>query len=335
MLIDRCEEETLMRVFVAGGTGAIGRRLVPALVARGHEVVATTRRSDKVPILEAQGAGAVVVDALDATAVGAAVAEAEPDVIVHQATALAGAPNLRRFDRWFATTNDLRTRGTDHLLAAARAAGVGHFVAQSYTGWNNARQGGQVKDEDDQLDPHPLAAQSESAAALRYLERAVTQAPLQAVVLRYGNFYGPGESESLVELIRKRRLPLIGDGAGVWSWVHLDDAAAATVAALERGQPGVYNVVDDDPAPVAEWLPYLAELVGAKPPLRVPAWLGRLAAGAVPVRWMTEARGASNAKARRALDWRPAWGTWRDGFRDGLGSLSAAAGTRPSGPEAV
>src|SRR5215211_892625 len=308
-----------MRVFVAGATGAIGTRLVPRLSAAAHQVVATTRTPAKVEQLRALGAEPMVVDGLDAPAVRKAVASAEPDAIIHQMTALAVKPDLRRFDRWFATTNELRTRGADILLAAAGDAGVRRFVAQSYTGWTNPRTGGQVKTERDELDPDPLKMQRESLAAIRYLDQTVVAAPLEGIVLRYGNIYGPGASEPLVELIRKRRFPIIADGAGVWSWIHLDDAAAATVAALERGDPGSYNITDDEPAPVSQWLPYLAEAVGAKPPMRVPKWLARPLAGAVAVRWMTEARGASNEKAKRELDWQLAWPSWRKGFRDGLG----------------
>ncbi|WP_037062787.1 NAD-dependent epimerase/dehydratase family protein [Pseudonocardia acaciae] len=307
-----------MHVFVAGATGAVGRRLVPRLLARGHRVTATTRSAAKAGELRALGADAVVLDGLDAAAVGQAVAGARPDAIVHQMTALAGQPNLRRFDDWFATTNELRTQGTQHLLAAAQATGVERFVAQSYTGWTNARTGGPVKTEDDPLDAEPAAAQRKTMAAVRFLERTVRDAPLDGIVLRYGNFYGPGASESQVELVRARKLPIIGSGAGVWSWIHLDDAAEATIAALERGTAGVYQIVDDEPAPVAQWLPYLAEVLGAKPPMRVPVWLGRLAAGEVAVRWMTESRGASNEKAKNALDWRPGFASWRDGFRNGL-----------------
>ena len=307
-----------MRVFVAGATGAIGTRLVPQLVARGHEVTATTRNAAKADRLRALGAKPAVVDGLDASAVGEAVARAEPDAIVHQMSALAGTPDMRRFDRWFHTTNELRTKGTEHLLAAARAAGVERFVIQSYTGWSNARTGGPVKTEDDPLDPDPAPNQRESMAGIRFLERAVTEADLEGIVLRYGSFYGPGASEPLVDLVRKRKFPIVGDGGGIWSWIHVDDAAAATVAALERGRRATYNVVDDDPAPVAEWLPYLADAVGAKPPMRVPVWLGRLAAGEVGVRMMTQARGASNEKAKRELGWRPQWASWREGFRDGL-----------------
>jgi nucleoside-diphosphate-sugar epimerase len=314
-----------MRVFVAGGTGALGRRLVPQLSARGHEVTATTRSAGRAGELQALGARPVVVDGLDGVAVGRAVAEAQPDVIVHQMTALAGTPDLRRFDRWFATTNELRTTGTRHLLAAAQASGVERFVAQSFTGWTNSRTGGPVKTEDDPFDPEPAKSQRETMAAIQYLERAVVEAPLTGIVLRYGGFYGPGASESMVELVRARKMPIVGKGTGVWSFIHLDDAAAATVAAVERGKAGIYNVVDDDPAPVAEWLPHLAEAVGAKPPITLPTWLARLAAGDAVVRWMTEGRGASNEKAKRELDWRPAWPSWRDGFRHGLADTVAEA----------
>lgn len=313
-----------MRVFVTGATGAIGTRLVPQLVARGHQVVATTRSADKLARLRALGAEAVVLDGLDAGAVGEAVGRAAPDVIVHQMTALAGKTDLRRFDRWFSTTNELRTVGTQHLLAAAEAGDVSKLVVQSYTGWSNIPEGSRVKSEDDPLDPAPANWQKESLSAIAFLERMVPTAPLDGIVLRYGNFYGPGASEALVELVRKRQFPVIGDGQGVWSWIHVDDAAAATVAAVERGTRGVYNVVDDEPAEVATWLPYLAEAVGAKRPLRVPVWLGRLAAGDVAVRWMTQGRGSSNERAKRALDWRPAWTTWRDGFRHGLAETGAA-----------
>jgi nucleoside-diphosphate-sugar epimerase len=313
-----------MRVFLAGATGALGRRLLPQLVAREHQVTATTRSPDKLDQLRARGANAVVVDGLDADAVGEAVARAEPEAIIHQMTALAGKSDLRHFDRWFARTNELRTRGTEHLLSAARAAGVERFVAQSYTGWTNIREGGPVKTEDDPLDPNPAAAQRESLAAIRFLEQAVLDAPLDGIALRYGSFYGPGASESLVAMIRKRRLPIVGGGGGVWSWIHVDDAAAATVAALERGKRGVYNIVDDEPAKVSEWLTYLADVVGAKPPRRVPVWLGRLAAGEVAVGAMTQARGASNANAKRELGWRPVWSSWRQGFRDGLADSARA-----------
>jgi nucleoside-diphosphate-sugar epimerase len=307
-----------MRVYVAGAAGAIGRRLIPQLVAADHQVTATTRSPGKVEELRRLGATPLVVDGLDRSAVMTAVARTAPDAIVHQMTALAGRTDLRRFDKWFATTNQLRTRGTDILLTAAREAGVNWFVAQSYTGWTNPRTGGPVKDETDGLDPHPSRQQRQSLAAISYLERTVLAEAAEGIVLRYGNFYGPGGSDDLVAMVRKRRFPIVGDGTGIWSWIHLDDAAAATVAALKQGRRGVYNITDDDPAPVAQWLPYLAEAVGAKPPLRVPIWPARLMAGPVAVQWMTEGRGSSNAKAKRELAWQPAWASWRDGFRHGL-----------------
>jgi nucleoside-diphosphate-sugar epimerase len=241
-------------------------------------------------------------------------------------TSLAGGSDMRHFDRMFAVTNQLRTQGTDHLLAAAVATGARRFIAQSYTGWPNIREGGPVKTEDDPLDPHPPAAQRESLAAIEYVERVVPAAPVQGIVLRYGSFYGPGASDAFVGLVRKRRLPIIGDGAGVWSFLHIRDAAAATVAALEHGRPGVYNVVDDEPARVAEWLPFLAQAVGAKPPRRVPVWLGRLAAGEVAVSWMTQIRGSSNARAKQELGWQPAWPSWRQGFAHGLSATEPARG---------
>ena len=311
-----------MRVFVAGATGAIGRRLVPQLVSRDHEVVATTSNDQKLEQLRSLGAEALVVDGLDPVGVGEAVARAEPEVVVHQMTALSGDLDLRRFDASFARTNELRTAGTRNLLAAAQASGARRFVAQSHTGWPNIRSGGEVKTEDDPLDPEPPTAQTETLEAIRYVERAVLESPLEGVVLRYGSLYGPGASEPLIELVRKRRLPLLGAGQGIWSWVHVDDAAAATVAAVEHGEPGVYNIVDDEPAPVSEWLPYLAEQVGAKPPRRMPVWLGRLAAGEVGVSMMTRIRGSANAKAKRELRWEPSWKSWRDGFRRGLPSAA-------------
>ena len=307
-----------MHVYLAGATGAIGRRLVPQLVARGHEVTATTRSQSKIRELEALGARAVVVDGLDAAAVGEAVARAQPDAIVHQMTALAGKPDLRRFDRWFATTNELRTKGTEHLLAAAHAAGVDRVVAQSYAGWPAGRGGARITTEDAPYDPDPARWQRESLEAIRFVETAVPERAKEGIVLRYGSFYGPGASDEMVELVRRRKMPIVGDGAGIWSWLHVDDAASATVAALERGAPGVYNVADDEPAAEAEWLPHLAEAIGAKPPRRIPVWLARVAAGEVVVRMTTEIRGVSNAKAKRELGWEPRWATWRDGFRHGL-----------------
>jgi nucleoside-diphosphate-sugar epimerase len=315
-----------MRVFVAGAAGAIGRQLLPLLAAQGHQVTATTRSPAKTGLLRQLGAEPVVIDGLDPVAVGKAVAEAEPGAVVHQMTSLAAGMDLRHFDKTFAVTNKLRTQGTDHLLAAAAAAGVRRFIAQSYTGWSNSREGGPVKSEDDPLDPHPPAAQRETLAGIRYLERAVLAAPMPGIVLRYGDFYGPGSSEEMVGLLRKRRLPVIGDGAGVWSWLHIRDAATATVAALEHGQPGVYNIVDDEPARASDWLPFLAQAVGAKPPLRIPVWLGRLAAGEVAVSWMTRIRGSSNALAKRELGWQPGWRSWRQGFTRGLSDPDPAHG---------
>jgi nucleoside-diphosphate-sugar epimerase len=317
-----------MRVFVAGASGAIGQRLVSQLVDRGHQAVATTRSHEKIERLRALGAEPVVMDGLNALEVGEAVARAEPDAIVHQMTALGQMSDLRRFDRGFALTNELRTKGTDYLLAAAEAAGVRRFIAQSYTGWPNIREGGPVKSEDDPLDPRPPAEQSQTLSAIRYLEQAALEAPLEGVVLRYGNFYGPGASEQMLELVRKRKMPVVGLGEGIWSWIHIDDAAVATVAALERSAAGVYNIVDDEPAPVAEWLPYLAQVVGAKPPRHLPVWLGRLAAGEVGVSMMTQIRGSSNARAKRELAWQPRWSSWRQGFRDGLSDRGAAAQAR-------
>jgi nucleoside-diphosphate-sugar epimerase len=313
-----------MRIFVAGATGALGRRLVPLLVARGHDVTAMTRTAAKAAGLRAAAAEPVVADALDREAVLAAVAAARPEVVVHELTDLARMRDFRKVDQGFAATNRLRTEGTDHLLAAARAAGARRFVAQSYAGWPTARTGGPVSTEDDPLDPDPPAALRRTLDAIRYLEAAVLGAAgLEGLVLRYGGFYGPGTSAGeggfMLDDLRRRRFPLVGAGTGVWSFVHIDDAAEATAAATERGAPGIYNVVDDDPAPVSEWLPALAAAAGAPPPRRVPAWVARLLAGEHGVALMTEVRGASNAKARRELGWRPAHPSWRDGFGIGPG----------------
>jgi nucleoside-diphosphate-sugar epimerase len=307
-----------MRVFVAGATGAIGKQLVPRLVAAGHEVHGMTRSESKQAMLSELGAVPVVADALDPDQVAEAVGTARPDVIVHQLTAI-GSLDPRHFDRDFALTNRLRTEGTDHLLSAGQAMGVRRFVAQSYGAWWYVRTGGPVKTEEDPLDPTPAREMRESWAAVRHLEQAVVGADwTEGIVLRYGGFYGPGTSlapgAEQVELVRRRKFPLVGDGGGVWSFIHVADAAEATVAAVERGSRGVYNIVDDDPAPVAEWLPALAQEVGAKKPVRVPRFIGRLFAGEVGVVMMTDARGASNAKAKRELGWSPAHPTWRRGF---------------------
>jgi len=300
-----------MRVFVAGGTGVIGRRLVPQLVARGHQVTATTTSAGKLGLLEQLGAEGVVMDGLDAASVGEAVAAARPDAIVHQMTGLsvahAGKPNLRKADRFFATTNRLRSEGIDHLLAAAEATGVSHVVAQGHASMNGIREGGWVKTEEDPLEV------IEGTKAINHLEDVVVRAG--GAVLRYGGFYGPGANDDQVKLVRKRLFPLVGDGTGYVSWVHVDDAASATVLAVEQKAKGVFNIVDDEPAPVSEWLPYLAECAGAKPPRRIPAWLARLLAGEMAVGMMTEGRGFSNAKAKRELGWELRYPSWRQGFK--------------------
>jgi 2-alkyl-3-oxoalkanoate reductase len=313
-----------MRVFVAGATGAVGKRLVPALLAAGHQVVAMTRTPGKVAALSAMGADPIVADGLDRDAVMRAVAGAVPEVVIHQMTGLTGMKNLKKFDAEFAMTNRLRTEGTDNLLAAAQAAGVRRIVAQSYGNWNYERTGTSPKTEDDPLDPDPPANQRETLKAIEYLERAVTQTPgIEGIALRYGNFYGPGTDiavgGSIAEQVRKGRLPIVGDGAGIWSFSHTDDAAAAAMAAAERGAPGVYNIVDDDPAPVAVWLPELARAVGGRPPRHVPVWLGRLFVGDVGVSMMTRIRGVANGKAKRELGWKPSYQSWREGFERGLG----------------
>jgi nucleoside-diphosphate-sugar epimerase len=308
-----------MRVFVAGASGAVGRRLVPMLVARGYQVIGTTTSEKNAETIRALGAEPVVVDGLDASGIGEAVARSEPDAIIHQMTALSSTPDFKHFDRWFALTNRLRTEGTENLLAAAKASGVRRFVAQSFTGWSNERTGGWIKTEEDPLDPRPVAQQRETLAAIRFLERAVTEAPLDGIVVRYGGLYGPGSSEKLVEILRKRMFPVIGNGAGYVSSTHVDDAASGTLAALEHGRGGeIYNIVDDEPAPTRDFIPAIAEALGAPKPMRIPAWLGRLFAGDVAVAMMTEGRGSSNAKAKRELGWQPIWPSWRDGFRGGL-----------------
>jgi 2-alkyl-3-oxoalkanoate reductase len=315
-----------MKVFVAGATGALGTRLVPRLVAGGHEVWGMTRSPEKEQALRDLGARPLVADALDPEAVAAAIAAAEPEVIVHQLTALSGSLDMRHIERDFAPTNRLRIEGTDHLLAAGRAVGTGRFIAQSFAGWPFARKGGPVKSEDDPLDPKPPAGLRTTHDAIRHLEAAVTGAEwTEGIVLRYGGFYGPGTSLGVdppgehVSLALARKFPVLGGGQGVWSFIHVDDAAAATVAAVERGRRGIYNVVDDEPAEVREWLPALASAVGAKPPMRLPRWVGRLAAGEAATVMMTEVRGASNAKAKKELGWRPGYASWRQGFAEGLG----------------
>jgi nucleoside-diphosphate-sugar epimerase len=304
----------MMRVLVAGGSGVIGRGLVSELVARGHQVSATTTDPAKLGLLRRLGAEGRVMDGLDPVSVGEVVAEAKPDVVVNEMTGLAarhaGKPNPRRPEVFFAATNRLRTEGIEHLLDAARAAGVTRVVTQSHGSFNGAREGGWVKTEDDPLE------MTEGTKALVHLERVVTEAG--GIVLRYGAFYGSGANDDQIALVRRRLLPIVGGGTGYTSWIHVDDAVGATVLAVEQDRTGVYNIVDDEPAPVSEWLPFLAECTGAKPPWRIPAWLARLLAGDMAVGMMTKGRGFSNAKAKRDLGWVLRYASWRQGFRTGL-----------------
>lgn len=321
-----------MKVLIAGASGALGRRLVPMLVDRGHDVTGTTTSGEKEAMLAALGASPAIADGLDPEAVARVVSEAEPEVVVHQMTGLAAGIDMRKVDQSFALTDRLRTEGTDNLLSSARAVGARRFVAQSFTGWPFARTGGPVKGEADPLDPHPPARLRGALEAIRHVEAAVLDnSGIEGVVLRYGGFYGPGTSIQTdpdgeqIAAIRKRQFPVVGGGAGIFSFVHIDDAARATVAAIEgdAATTGIFNVVDDAPAPVREWLPFLADAVGAKRPRRVPRWLGRLLAGEAAVAMMTEARGASNTRARDLLAWEPRFGDWRQGFREGLSERSA------------
>jgi nucleoside-diphosphate-sugar epimerase len=328
---------TPMKIFVAGATGAVGARLVPMLVESGHAVVAMTTSPAKAERLRTVGAEPVIADGLDRDAAVAAVREAAPEVVVNQMSALSEATDLKHFDREFALTNRLRTEGNDHLLEAALACGARRFITQSFGNWNYERTGDGPKTEDDPLDPDPPANQRESVAAMRHLEAVVMEAPdIEGVVLRYGNFYGPGTSYAedglLTQMLRKRRLPIIGDGTGIWSFIHLEDAAMATLLMVDRGAPGIYNVADDEPAAVRDWIPELARAVGAKPPWHVPVWVGRLAVGEVGVSLMTRIRGASNKKIKAELGWQPEFPSYRDGFHAGLeeGSSVRRPGVRPS-----
>jgi nucleoside-diphosphate-sugar epimerase len=314
-----------MRIFLAGATGVVGQQLIPLLREAGHVVIGTTRSPEKAGHLRAQGVQPEILDALDKQATVGAVTRARPDAIVHQLTAIPANLNLRRFDREFALTNRLRTEGTDNLLAAARAAGVRRVVAQSFAGWTYERAGGPVKTEEDPLDPDPPPGFRRTLDAIRYLEAALQAAEhTETTALRYGWFYGPatslGRGSALLDAIRRRQLPIVGNGGGIWSFTHIADAAAATLAALQRGATGTYNVADDEPAPVREWLPFLASAIDAPPPRRVPTWLARMVIGHQGIVVMTESRGCSNAKAKTALDWRPRYPSWRTGFIDGLGS---------------
>jgi nucleoside-diphosphate-sugar epimerase len=306
-----------MKALLIGATGAVGLPLVSQLVERGHAVVGTSRTQERAETLRRLGVEPTVLDVLDREAALRLVLETKPDAIVHQATALADGIDLKRFAETFAPTNRLRTEGTDNLIASARAAGVERFIAQSYAGWIYAREGGPPATEDDSRDADPPAELRRTHEAIRHLERAVLG--IDGIVLRYGVFYGPGTSLDRdgvqTEAVRKRQFPLVGEGGGAWSFIHVDDAATATLAAIEHGRPGIYNVVDDDPAPVREWLPYLAEVAGAKPPRRVPAWLAKRFVGEHGVAMMTQTRGSSNAKAKRELGWQPQYASWRDGFR--------------------
>ncbi len=313
-----------MKIFLTGGTGAIGRYLLPLLLENRHEVVALTRSAAKAVRLEEMGATAAIADPLDKQQLTAAVRMAEPEVIIHQLTALSGAGNFKKLDQEFTLTNRFRTEVTDNLLAAARTIGTRRLIAQSFCGWPYARKGGPVKTEDDPLDPKPPESFTKTLAAIRYLEDKLKNVSfLEGVALRYGMFYGPGtgigKGGAVYKMVRKRRIPIVGGGGGVWSFIHIIDAARGTVAALSHGSPGIYNIVDDEPAKVSTWLPVLAQAVGGKPPYKIPHWLGELTIGKAGVSMMTQIRGCSNAKAKRELDWTPVYPSWRIGFVDALG----------------
>ncbi|CAM5372480.1 Aurachin B dehydrogenase [Afipia felis] len=316
-----------MKVFVAGASGAVGRPLVSTLVNAGHSVVGFTRHASKAELVRRLGAEPLIGDGLDANTVRAALASSRPDAVIHEMTDLSGTTDLRHFSKVFAKSNQLRTKGTDILLAAARESGVKRIVAQSFCGWPFARTGGAIKTESDALDPEPPAELRTTLSAIEYLEEAVTKSTQpDGIVLRYGTFYGAGTGmleNFMLEQIRNRRFPLIGDGAGWWSFIHVDDAATASLKALEHGKPGnIYNITDDEPAQVRDWLPALADMLGAKPPHHLPAWIARLIAGNHLVIMMTQARAGSNAKAKRKLDWQPAHPSWRLGFAEAIHQAS-------------
>lgn len=305
-----------MKVLVVGATGVVGRRLVPMLVDRGHEVYGSTAQPGRLEAIARHGATPLLMDGLDIAAVRQAVSTSTPEAIISEMTALRGTPDFRHFDRWFGRTNELRTKGTEHLLVAAEETGTtSRLIVQSYTGWTNSPSGTSLATEDEAFDPDPLPQQRQTLAAIERMEEMVLASPYAGVCLRYANLYGPEAMDESVRLLRQRRFPIVGDGAGIWSWIHAHDAAAATVAALEQGRPGVYNVADDDPAAVSSWLPYLARVVGAPTPMRVPTLLGKLLVGDAAVRMMTQVRGVSNARIKRELGWRPTYASWREGFR--------------------
>lgn len=319
-----------MKILIAGGTGVVGRRLVPLLIARGHKVAALTRSAAKACAVYCLGAEPVIADALEPSRVMKAIQRVEPDVVIHQLTAISHQLDISRYDQEFAQTNRLRKEGTDNLLAGARAAGVRRFIAQSYAGWPYAREGSLVKTEEDRLDPNPAPAFRRTLDAIRYLEAMVTgEKTMEGVILRYGFFYGPGTSlgkdGSLIDDIRQRRIPVIGGGNGIWSFIHIDDVAQITLAAVEQGAPGIYNIVDDDPAPVSQWLPALAAILGAPPPHHVSTCVARLLSGDAVI-LMTEVRGASNAKAKKTFGDMLIWPSWREGFKKGLSDPQPARG---------
>jgi len=312
-----------MNIFLAGATGAIGNRLTPLLVAAGHSVTGTTRHANKAEAIRGIGAIPAIVDAFDANAVSTAVEQARPEVIIHELTAIPAKLNLRRLDQAFALTNKLRTEGTDNLMAAAEKVGCRRFIAQSYAGWPYAREGGWIKTEKDPLMSSPEPAVRKTLEAIRHVEESVLHnQKVEGIVLRYGGLYGPGthlgKGGSFLEAVQKGRMPIVGEGTGYWSFLHIDDAASATLAAVNAVDLGLYNICDDEPAPVSQWLPFLAQALGAKSPRHVPKWIGRLAIGAHGVAWMTEIRGASNQKAKSLLRWTLKWPSWRTGFLHGL-----------------